>query len=106
VIDTELNKELNKENMNHADLLREDGDAENLKRKRRRIKDSINKTNKIKKVQEQKKSGLSGQDMHDLNRISKNPKMSGEEKGSKKFFDKISSLKDKNKMVKIFNKKE
>jgi len=45
----ELRKTINNEGKDKADKLREDGDEENLKRKRRRIKDSINKTNKVKK---------------------------------------------------------
>jgi len=98
VLDVELRKQVNQDQKNINDKLREDGDDENLKRKRRRIKESINKTNKIKKVNERKKTGMTGQDQHDLNKVSRTYKQSDEgQKNSKQFFKGINDSKGKGK---------
>jgi len=94
VLDTELRKEVNSEQKERGDKIREDHDLENANRLKRRIKESINKNNKIKKIEEHRKSGLSGQDMQDLKKISKAGVMKENNKnvkheGSKNFFENI-----------------
>lgn len=98
VLDVELRKQVNQDGKEKNDKLRADGDEENLKRKRRRIKESINKTNKVKKVKERKATGMTGQDQHDLNKVSTTLKQSEEgQKNSKQFFKGINESKGKGK---------